>query len=136
LDKPVGLGIILLNSQKQVLLFLRDDKSSIPFPNTWDILGGRSEDNESPEEGIRREIQEEIELELGEIYLFRKYIWEDYDEYIFWKDMDLDLTKIKLNEGQRLAYFSKEKLSTTKLAFYDKKILDDFFAFLDSKENP
>jgi 8-oxo-dGTP diphosphatase len=135
MDRPEGLSIILLNSKKQVLLFLRDDKSSIPFPNTWDLLGGHPEDNESPEEGIRREMQEEIELELGEIYLFREYRWEDYQEYIFWKELDLDLTKTKLHEGQRLAYFSKENIKRTQLAFHANQVLDDFFDFLESKEN-
>jgi len=135
MDRPEGLSIILLNSKKQVLLFLRDDKSSIPFPNTWDLLGGHPEDNESPEEGIRREMQEEIELEVGEIYLFREYRWEDYQEYIFWKELDLDLTKTKLHEGQRFAYFSKENIKRTQLAFQANQVLDDFFDFLESKEN-
>jgi GTP cyclohydrolase I len=99
------------------------------------LLGGHPEDNESPEEGIRREMQEEIELELGEIYLFREYRWEDYQEYIFWKELDLDLTKTKLHEGQRLAYFSKENIKRTQLAFHANQVLDDFFDFLESKEN-
>jgi 8-oxo-dGTP diphosphatase len=93
------------------------------------------EDSESPEEGIRREMQEEIELELGEIYLFREYRWEDYQEYIFWKELDLDLTTTKLHEGQRLAYFSKENILRTQLAFHANQVLDDFFDFLESKEN-
>lgn len=38
MTKPQGVAIILLNSQSQVLLVLRDDKSSIVYPNTGNIL--------------------------------------------------------------------------------------------------
>ncbi len=41
--------------------------------------------------------------------------------------MDLDLTEIKLNEGQRLAYFSKDELDKHQLAFQYNKILNYFF---------
>lgn len=45
----LGAGIILLNKKNQVLLLLRDNKADIPFPNMWDIPGGRVEHNESPD---------------------------------------------------------------------------------------
>ena len=40
----IGAGIILLNSNNEVLLLLRDNKIDIPFPNMWDIPGGKMED--------------------------------------------------------------------------------------------
>ena len=42
--------------QKGVVL----DKLSIPFPNHWDLFGGHVEVGETPEEALRRELQEEI----------------------------------------------------------------------------
>ncbi|MCK7516403.1 MAG: NUDIX domain-containing protein [Ignavibacteriales bacterium] len=45
----IGAGILLLNSNNEVLLLLRDDKVDIPFPNMWDIPGGKVEDNETPD---------------------------------------------------------------------------------------
>ena len=125
--EPPGADIIILNSQKQVLLVLRDDKPSIPFPNTWALLGGYLEPNESPEAAIRRELREEIALEVTELKFFKYYSWKECDEYIFWHQIDLDLDKIKLNEGQRLAYFSKEKLQELSFASHYGQILDEFF---------
>ena len=53
-----GCVIILFNTNNQILLVLRDNKDSIPFPNTWNLLGGILENGESPEECIRKEIRE------------------------------------------------------------------------------
>ncbi len=52
----IGAGIILLNSNNEVILLLRDDKAGIPFSNMWDIPGGMVEVGETPEEAARREM--------------------------------------------------------------------------------
>lgn len=125
--EPPGSDTILINSQKQVLLVLRDDKPSIPFPNTWALLGGYIEENESPEAAILRELREEINLELTEIQLFKYYAWAECDEYIFWHQIDLDIDKIKLNEGQKLAYFGQEELEHLSFASHYGEILNEFY---------
>ena len=40
----------------------------------WYVPGGSLEENESPEEGVRREIREETQLEVESVRLFR--VWE------------------------------------------------------------
>ncbi|MFM6271315.1 MAG: NUDIX domain-containing protein, partial [Dolichospermum sp.] len=105
-------------------------KSSIPFPNTWAFLGGYIEKNESPEAAIRRELVEEMELELGEIKFFKSYFWEECDEHIFWTRLDLDISQITLHEGQKLAYFSREEINQLELASHYDQILAEFFDFL------
>jgi 8-oxo-dGTP diphosphatase len=57
-----GAGIILINSKNEVLLLLRDHNSEIPYPNMWDIPGGMVEKDETPEEAIKREMYEELNL--------------------------------------------------------------------------
>ena len=125
-----GADIIILNSQQQVLLVLRDNKSWIPFPNTWALLGGYLEENESPETAIRRELVEELELELGEINFFKSYFWKECDEHIFWTRLDLDISQITLLEGQKLAYFSRAEINQLEFASHYDQILVDFFNFL------
>jgi len=39
MKKKTGVGIILLNSKKEVLLMLRDNIPSIPYPDCWDLPG-------------------------------------------------------------------------------------------------
>jgi len=73
------------------------------------------------------EIREEIAIELGDIALFREYDWDDCYEYIFWQRMDLNLARVSLHEGQKLAYFTKAEIDRMVLAFECNQIIDDFW---------
>ncbi|MBC7864020.1 MAG: NUDIX domain-containing protein, partial [Bacteroidia bacterium] len=42
-------AIIFENEENKILLYLRDNKPGIPFPNHWDLFGGHIEEGESPE---------------------------------------------------------------------------------------
>ena len=125
----IGAGILLLNRNNEVLLLLRDDKVDIPFPNMWDIPGGKIEDNEIPIETIRREMMEEMSIkDLGEIQLFKIITSENITDYIFWKRLDLNTSEIDLQEGQRVEYFNLERIRKTRLAFNYNKVLEEFFS--------
>lgn len=130
----LGAGIILLNSNNEVLLLLRDNKFDIPFPNMWDIPGGKVEENENPEFTVRREMQEELGiLDLDDIDLFKIITSEKITDYIFWKRIDLDHKKIDLNEGQALEYFDLKKIRETELAFNYNIVLIDFYKEIVNK---
>lgn len=125
----IGAGILLLNRNNEVLLLLRDDKVDIPFPNMWDIPGGKVEDNETPIEAIRREMMEEMSIkDLGEIQLFKIITSENITDYIFWKRLDLKTSEIDLQEGQRVEYFNLERIRKTEFAFNYNEVLEEFFS--------
>lgn len=125
----IGAGIILLNSNNHVLLLLRDDKIDIPFPNLWDIPGGKVEEGEFPEQAVRRELMEEMSINnLGEINLFKIYTSKNLTDYVFWKRIDLNPAEINLNEGQRIEYFDIGRIRKTRLAFNYNEVLESFYS--------
>lgn len=124
----LGAGILLLNSNDEVLLILRDNKTDIPFPNMWDIPGGEVEVNEEPEHAARREIKEELGIiDLGDLDLFKIITTEKITNYIFWKRIDLNPAKIVLTEGQRIEYFKFSRIKETELAFGFSNVIKDFY---------
>ena len=124
----IGAGIIFLNSNNEVLLLLRDNNQSIPYPNMWDIPGGKVEKNEIPEETVKREMKEEMEIsDLGEIKLFNIFTSENLTDYIFWKRFDIIPEEIQLKEGQKIKYFNREQIRDMKLAFNYNEVLEKFF---------
>lgn len=56
--KPIGAGVLLFNKKREIFIV----KPS--YKNYWSILGGVTENNESPREAVEREIYEEIGLKL------------------------------------------------------------------------
>jgi 8-oxo-dGTP diphosphatase len=130
----IGAGIILLNSSDEVLLLLRDNKIDIPFPDMWDIPGGKVEKGEDPEFAVRREIKEELGIyDLGDIDLFKIITLEKITNYIFWKKIDLNPDEIGLMEGQRIEYFDINRIKETELAFGFTKALEQFYADIIDK---
>lgn len=58
-----GAKLVLLIGDR-LLTLLRDDRSDIVFPNSWDMPGGGREGEESPEDCVLRELHEEFGLSL------------------------------------------------------------------------
>jgi 8-oxo-dGTP diphosphatase len=129
-NKPSGAGILFLNSAAQVLLLLRDDKPSIPFPDCWDIPGGMIDPGETPEECVIREMREEIGKSISEPKLFRVYHQPQQTDYVFWQRAEIDLSQINLTEGQRLKWFGRDDIDSmpeSAFAFDFKRVILDFF---------
>jgi 8-oxo-dGTP diphosphatase len=125
--KRKGTSIIFVNDQRKVLLLLRDDKPTIPYPNMWDVPGGHVDDGETPEQCIVREMKEEMDLTLEEFQRLSVMEFTDRVEYTFWKRANLDIEKIDLREGQRLRWFTELEARNSKLAYGFNEIIDDFF---------
>lgn len=133
MTKIVGAGILMLNSNNELLMLLRDNIPDIPFPNMWDIPGGRVEPGEIPEETVKREMMEEMELKLEKISLFKVYETDDLIDNVFWTRIDLIPEEIDLQEGQKISYFSHTELSDMKLAFNYNSVIEEFYRFISSE---
>ena len=126
-------AVILQNPAGEFLLYRRDDKPEIPFPDHWDLFGGHVEAGESVEEALRRELLDELELELRDYRFFRRYECLTGDAYpnvkhIFSAVIDARADQLTLHEGQYLAYFRADQIPGLRLANILKQVLLDFIA--------
>lgn len=64
---------LLFDKNRKLLIYLRDNKPDISFPNTWDLFGGIMEAGETPEQALIRELKEEIGIELKNFTFFKTY---------------------------------------------------------------
>ncbi len=120
-------NLILLNSCDEVLLQLRDNISTIPYPNMWCLPGGHIEPNETPEECLAREMYEEMGIELEHLSLFAEKRYPDETEYFFVSRKSFDARDIKLTEGQAIAWFSRDAVQQLDMAHNDGKVIEEFY---------
>lgn len=131
--KPVGCTIFFVNVKRQVLLFLRDNKPDIPYPNMWDALGGHMDPGETPADCIQREMREELGIELHAYDLYRIVEFPDRDDFIYWKFVSIAFDRTKLLEGQELRWFSREKIEATDIAYGFKPLLLEFLEYIQKE---
>ena len=132
-----GCGILFFRKgDKKVLLFRRDDKPDIPYPNLLDIPGGMVEDNETADHAIVREMAEELsDLRTGSRYSLKNFIlfkvYEDKQgtkQHIFCSEAEFNIEDLRLNEGQEMVWLAESELKSTTVAFNFADVIQEFFA--------
>lgn len=133
MERKIGCSIIFQNDQGQILLLLRDDIPTIPYPGKWDLPGGGVEEGETPAVAVAREMKEELDLEIGTPEFFRTTEFDDRTEHTFFQKMDTPETELnrKLAEGQCVKWFSPEEIEKLELAFGFNTVLEAFFVKQD-----
>jgi len=105
---------LIVDGQGRYLLQLRDNVPTITFPAYWSLFGGALEGLETPINGIKRELYEELGYRpsLIEEFLSYKYSIEkvniiDREVTIFSSFIDsYEIEELELMEGQSLAFFT------------------------------
>lgn len=128
-----GCQIVLVDESGRVLLQLRDEKACIPFPGMWALPGGMLEAGETPADCIRREMSEEMGIELGSDRIHHvETRRRSYGiEHTFTADFSIDASDIELTEGQAVAWFTAPEVAAMTLAYEDGAVLTAFFARRD-----
>lgn len=130
-----SVGVLLRNPRGQILLQQRDDKPDLLFPGCWTTFGGRVEEGETPDEAMRRELLEEIELEpdvtLWKVFEHRQRIVDDMvvtvEQYVYVGAIDREPSEITLNEGQALGFFSLGDIDNLPIAFGFAPMFKEYF---------
>ncbi len=134
--KPAILtvGAILVNAEGKILIQQRDEKSGLKYPGYWTTFGGKVEDGEHPDEAMRRELLEEIELE-PELRLWKTRQFTEQrnggsiivEQWLYLGRLDVPADEITLNEGQALGFFDSAGLESLRIAFGLKAVFEEFF---------
>jgi 8-oxo-dGTP pyrophosphatase MutT (NUDIX family) len=121
---------IILIEGGRYLLQQRDPIPHIWFPDHWGTFGGATDPGETDEQGLRRELMEEISIDFSEKE-FRYFTRFDFDfgfcgrgqiRRIFFELGPLPLSildRIVLNEGHAVQAFTFREATALRLTPYD-----------------
>jgi len=127
-----GAGVILLSNNNSVLL-QRRNKSNRWNQDSWSEFGGQIEKEETPEQAARRELKEELGINITDLKFFKKYNLKRkkgiYEQFVFIASLNYSIKFLKKQqkEGDGLAFFTENEINNLKTADYTKRILEDFF---------
>jgi len=122
---------LLFDKHGRLLIYLRDDKPTIPFPGYWDLFGGHVEEGEDPETALVREVEEELGLTLERYEFFRSYYCITGDarpnvKFVFWARISQAYEDLTLHEGQRHVGIDLSDRSGYRFANILANIVEDF----------
>ena len=123
--------VLLFDRHNRLLIYLRDNKPEIPFPNHWDFFGGHVEVGETPEQALVREVMEELGVNLPGWDFFRRYECLSGDaypntKYIYRARIDRTAEELTLYEGQRLVGIEANERYQLQFREYSRRDLGRF----------
>ena len=115
-----AVAAILVDPDGKYVVQRRDDKPEIFFPGHWGCFGGAVEEGEPPLDAMRRELREELELDVdaGDLAYFTRI---DFDfaplggSEVFRIFYEVRLSPkqasaLRLHEGQAVRHFDAQEL--------------------------
>lgn len=123
-------SLIIENKLGKILLQVRDNKPSLPFPGKLDTIGGSIEGTELPLEALQREISEELPTYNPKpITFWKKFYYENYEIFVFLsKDHGLDNEPLPITEGERSIWVGLEEFENLEFAYNSKEVIREYFS--------
>jgi len=132
---PSSSNLIVLQNNK-ILLLRRSRPSSAEF-GKWGLVGGGIEKNETSEQGLSREVKEEIGCEIKWFKFFKEYkgFFQEKKVHAMYYFGEIK-GEIELNdEHSDFGWFSFEEIKGLDIAFNQKDILSGFIDFYKGKDS-
>ena len=121
----VSCGLIIDDNK---FLITQRSKNKKEFPLYWELPGGKSQENETIEECIKREIKEELNIDVeykNTIYIKKKYL-NKYDLYYCLCSSNFTNLQIN-NELQDYKFITYDELNNYTLIPSDIDIINFYF---------
>ena len=142
-QKPVGfdecersyVGALLVDTNGKLIAQQRDDKPGITNPGMVSLFGGTSHEGESPIETLRRELQEELELEVNSNNLLLQTVKHENETNVacsIYIVTGVDAEKLKLHEGAGFATGTPEELLSHHVTGVTQQAIEAFVEARDS----
>ncbi len=123
------VAIIIENGDGEVLLILRDNKSTTTYPNHWTLLGKRVEECETPEMAARRELKEKTGLKM-DLSFWKRYDREHplfiVDQYVYTGKVNTPSTSRVGEDGQALQFFKPCEIEHLKIGYGFDALLQEY----------
>lgn len=113
-----AVAAIITLEDGRYLMQLRDDKPGIWYPDHWGCFGGAVDPGEAPEQALRRELFEELELVVSNAEYLTRFDYDlkpfgmnaCYRIYFLLRLHERDLEALTLHEGSAMRAFRYEEL--------------------------
>lgn len=127
------VALFVLEDENKRLLIQHRSKDAERRPDFWGFFGGGINEDETPEEAVRREAREELGIEFKDLRFFRRYEQREEDgvheKFVFIASLNDPIAELKKRqkEGQDLKLLYSKDLDNLKISEYSLAIFRDLF---------
>ncbi|MCY3774066.1 MAG: NUDIX domain-containing protein [Gemmatimonadetes bacterium] len=123
---------MLVNPVGDILVNLRDDDPRIIFPNQWSLIGGHVEEGESPDDGLVREVEEEIGYPVTEYRPLATFFDGPDVRHLYLVPIEVPIDDLVLGEGQAIRYIDPARaLAELDLCVTGRRCIEVYLRHLD-----
>lgn len=132
--------IVLYTPDKKILLQKRD-MNAPTLPGYWGFFGGGIEKNEDPIKAVKREIYEELKIEMKDPIFLNRYEMEQgggiVEKFIFLNPLTEPIEKLQeqQQEGEGLGLYKLDEIYSLKFPTFNWIILKDISNYFEKMNN-
>jgi 8-oxo-dGTP pyrophosphatase MutT (NUDIX family) len=125
-----GVAAIIENYNGKFLLHLRNSKAKT-MKNQYCLIGGSAKDSESATDALKREVQEETNLNILKLKFFKEFRFNKKNISIYSGKVDTRKNKLIKREGRDMLFLSLENIEKLLNSLdYTNKYLDALKEYL------